>query len=224
MPAFASQGMSDDSWKLVLFIRHLPQLTAEERVEMSRYNPKSPEDREEEKQEDDFLNGATPGKPERQILILNVFLKSILGLQPWGVYEESRFSHFFCLSIPAITPSGPWREKACYWHDRKIKSGSVTVKTRDGKSVEVKLVPSTVYISRVATADKPAALSDLAVGENVVIHATPKGDDLEADEVKFSVASASAVPRNSAAPQNSLEAVIILNLLSVFEDMAGVGF
>jgi mono/diheme cytochrome c family protein len=62
MPSFASDGMGDDSWKLVLFIRHLPQLTAEERIEMSRYNPKSPEDREEEKDEDEFLNGTTPQK------------------------------------------------------------------------------------------------------------------------------------------------------------------
>ena len=68
----------------------------------------------------------------------------------------------------------------------KLNSGSVTVKTRDGKSVQVKLVPSTTYVARVATADKPASLSDLAVGENVVIHATPKGNDLEADEVRFS--------------------------------------
>jgi hypothetical protein len=72
-----------------------------------------------------------------------------------------------------------------------LNSGSVTVKTRDGKSVHVKLVPSTVYVARVDTADKPATLSDLAVGENVVIHATPKGDDLEADEVRFSIAGAS---------------------------------
>jgi mono/diheme cytochrome c family protein len=62
MPSFASQGMSDDSWKLVLFIRHLSELTTEERIEMSRYNPKSPEEREEEKDEDEFLNGATPQK------------------------------------------------------------------------------------------------------------------------------------------------------------------
>ena len=68
----------------------------------------------------------------------------------------------------------------------KLDSGSVTVKTRDGKSVEVKLVASTVYVSRVGTADKPAKLADLAVGETVVIHATPKGEELEADEVKFS--------------------------------------
>src|ERR1700737_708048 len=74
----------------------------------------------------------------------------------------------------------------------KLNSGSVTVKTRDGKSVQVKLVPSTVYVARVATADKPAALSDLAVGENVVIHATPKGEELEADEVRFAAPGRSA--------------------------------
>jgi len=62
MPAFSSQGMSDDSWKLVHFIRHLPRLTTEERMEMSRYNPKGPAEREEDKEEDEFLNGASPQK------------------------------------------------------------------------------------------------------------------------------------------------------------------
>jgi hypothetical protein len=37
MPAFAPHGSQDD-WKLVLFIRLLPQLTMEERVEMERDN------------------------------------------------------------------------------------------------------------------------------------------------------------------------------------------
>jgi mono/diheme cytochrome c family protein len=65
MPAFSSPGSQIDSWKLVRFIRHLPQLTAEESMEMERNNPKSPEDRQEEQQENDFLNGATPApKPE----------------------------------------------------------------------------------------------------------------------------------------------------------------
>lgn len=65
MPAFSNAGMQNDSWKLVRFIRHFPQLTTDERVEMERYNPKGPEDRLEEQQEDDFLNGATPApKPE----------------------------------------------------------------------------------------------------------------------------------------------------------------
>jgi mono/diheme cytochrome c family protein len=61
MPAFSSPHSSpEDSWKLVHFIRHLPQLTTEERLEMERNNPKSPSDRLEEQQENDFLNGAAP--------------------------------------------------------------------------------------------------------------------------------------------------------------------
>src|SRR5271169_2117768 len=55
MPAFSThRSAQDDSWKLVLFIRHLPQLTADERIEMERYNPKGPDDRSEEQLEDDF--------------------------------------------------------------------------------------------------------------------------------------------------------------------------
>jgi mono/diheme cytochrome c family protein len=58
MPAFGgAHGSEEDSWKLVRFIRHLPQLTAEERIEMERYNPKGPEDREEEQEENEFLQG-----------------------------------------------------------------------------------------------------------------------------------------------------------------------
>jgi mono/diheme cytochrome c family protein len=60
MPAFSDHRMPQDSWKLVHFIRHLPQLTTEEKLDMSRNNPKSPADREEDKQEDEFLNGNTP--------------------------------------------------------------------------------------------------------------------------------------------------------------------
>jgi mono/diheme cytochrome c family protein len=71
MPAFGGTGSehggTDDSWKLVHFIRHLPALTVEERLEMEKYNPKGPDDREEEQEENDFLNGASakpPSKPE----------------------------------------------------------------------------------------------------------------------------------------------------------------
>jgi mono/diheme cytochrome c family protein len=70
MPAFANAGQhggEQDSWKLVHFIRHLPHLSAAERTEMERYNLKGPDDRAEEQQENDFLNGATPiAKPESQ--------------------------------------------------------------------------------------------------------------------------------------------------------------
>jgi hypothetical protein len=69
----------------------------------------------------------------------------------------------------------------------KIGGDSLTVKGKDGKSVEVKLVASTVYLQRSNNVDKPAKPSDLAVGDLVVIHATPKDNVLEADEVKFTV-------------------------------------
>src|SRR3984893_19575781 len=92
----------------------------------------------------------------------------------------------------AITLSAHGDKKHVIGRIEKLNSGSVTVKTRDGKSVQVKLVPSTTYVARVATADKPAAFSDLAVGENVVIHATPHGDDLEANEVRSSAPAPSA--------------------------------
>jgi hypothetical protein len=87
----------------------------------------------------------------------------------------------------------------------KVNADSVVVKTKDGKSVEVKLAASTVYLLHVAdnsarpvddSQNKPAKFSDLAVGDLVVIHATPKENALEADEIKFSVPN----PHKAAAP------------------------
>jgi len=58
MPAFGGgHGSEEDSWKLVLFIRHLPQLSDQERIDMGRINPKGPDYRDEEKDEQDFLGG-----------------------------------------------------------------------------------------------------------------------------------------------------------------------
>jgi hypothetical protein len=60
MPAWGSAGGGhdeEDSWKLVRFIRHLPQLTFEEKREMEKLNPKGPEDRKEEEEEEKFLRG-----------------------------------------------------------------------------------------------------------------------------------------------------------------------
>ncbi len=63
MPAWGEPGNDNDldSWKLVLFIRHLPNLTADELRDMERFNPKSDADRKEEKEEQDFLNGGPAG-------------------------------------------------------------------------------------------------------------------------------------------------------------------
>src|SRR5712664_3112086 len=69
----------------------------------------------------------------------------------------------------------------------KVSADSLVVKTADGKSVEVKIAASTVFLSRSNNEDKPAKAGDLAAGGRVVIHATPKDNTLEADEIKFSV-------------------------------------
>jgi mono/diheme cytochrome c family protein len=64
MPAWGSAGDGEgnqDSWKLVLFIRHLPSMTVQEAEQMQKLNPKTPQELEEEKTEQEFLNGSTPG-------------------------------------------------------------------------------------------------------------------------------------------------------------------
>jgi len=59
MPAWGngSSQYEEDSWKLVHFIRHLPQLTLEEKKAMEKLNPKSPDDLREEQEEEKFLRG-----------------------------------------------------------------------------------------------------------------------------------------------------------------------
>jgi mono/diheme cytochrome c family protein len=57
MPAWGDPESDMDSWKLVLFIRHLSQLTPYELRGMERFNPRSIADQEEEKEEEEFLNG-----------------------------------------------------------------------------------------------------------------------------------------------------------------------
>jgi len=84
----------------------------------------------------------------------------------------------------------------------KIGADSLQIKTADGKAVELKLIASTVYVLHLpakpgdppdTNQDKLAKLADLASGDSVVIHATPKGGVLEANEIKFSAAGSSKV-------------------------------
>jgi mono/diheme cytochrome c family protein len=73
MPAFGpaldpapGKGLGTDdaeTWKLVLFIRHLPQITSEELENMKKLNPKTEADRAEEQQEEEFLNGGSAPTP-----------------------------------------------------------------------------------------------------------------------------------------------------------------
>ena len=65
MPAFGEEhsvGDDAETWRLVLFIRHLPQITSEELNEMKGLNPKTEADREEEQQEEEFLKGGEPSQ------------------------------------------------------------------------------------------------------------------------------------------------------------------
>jgi hypothetical protein len=60
MPAFGEPGDDDlSTWKLVLFVRHLPSLTPEEERLMQKANPISPGELKEQQEEDDFLQGPT---------------------------------------------------------------------------------------------------------------------------------------------------------------------
>ena len=66
MPAWGGPGHdAQDSWKLVHFIRHLPELTADERIEMEKLNPKSPDELREEMEEEKFLRGEDTGETHR---------------------------------------------------------------------------------------------------------------------------------------------------------------
>jgi mono/diheme cytochrome c family protein len=63
MPAWGPpSGPDRDSWALVHFIRRLPSLSADELKDMEQFNPKSPMEMHEQKEEEDFLNGKTEKK------------------------------------------------------------------------------------------------------------------------------------------------------------------
>lgn len=68
MPAFGQEhGTGEtDTWKLVLFIRHLPKLTPDELQEMEQLNPKTRMERQEEQDEEQFLNGEQPPKAKHK--------------------------------------------------------------------------------------------------------------------------------------------------------------
>jgi hypothetical protein len=61
MPAWSTGSPHDaeESWKLVHLIRHLPKLTLEEKAEVQKLMPKSPDEIKEEEEEEKFLQGET---------------------------------------------------------------------------------------------------------------------------------------------------------------------
>jgi len=66
MPAWGAKDddTDEDSWKLVHFIRHLHELTAEQIEEMEKQNPRNPAEIEEEREEQEFLRGGAEPSQE----------------------------------------------------------------------------------------------------------------------------------------------------------------
>jgi len=62
MPAWGKGRPEEDleSWKLVLFIRHLPNITPEDITEMKKYNPLTSQEREQQEAIEQFLSGEDP--------------------------------------------------------------------------------------------------------------------------------------------------------------------
>jgi mono/diheme cytochrome c family protein len=65
MPGFgdADNPRDEDTWKLVHFIRHLPNISEEELARMKDLNPKTPADLQEEEEIRKFLEGNSPDEP-----------------------------------------------------------------------------------------------------------------------------------------------------------------
>lgn len=66
MPAFGVPGADpNDSWRLVAFIRHLPTVTPAELLRMEELNPKTTEEREQDRAEEEFLRGESTTPPPK---------------------------------------------------------------------------------------------------------------------------------------------------------------
>lgn len=60
MPAWGGPDTAEGSWHLVHFIRHLPELTDEEKAKMEALNPKSPAEWRALEEDEAFLSGEAP--------------------------------------------------------------------------------------------------------------------------------------------------------------------
>jgi mono/diheme cytochrome c family protein len=66
MPAWGAPDHDDDSWKLVVFIRHLPSMTPDEEAAMEALNPRTPAEIEQEERDRRFLAGEDRPADDRQ--------------------------------------------------------------------------------------------------------------------------------------------------------------
>lgn len=88
----------------------------------------------------------------------------------------------------AFTARAHGNEKHVIGTVTAITDTQITVQTQDNQSQVVKLAPDTTFNKSGA----PSTLKELKVGDRVVIHAKPVGNDLIAHEVRFGKASTPA--------------------------------
>ena len=79
----------------------------------------------------------------------------------------------------------------------KITDTEITVETQTKDVQVVKIAPDTSFVKSGAS----ASLKDLKVGDRIVIHAKPVGNDLIAHEVRFGKQAPAAPGSSTAKPQ-----------------------
>ena len=122
MPAWGSVGSAhdeEDSWKLVLFHPAFASTDFEEKKEMEKLNPKGPEDRKEEEEEEKFLRGEDTDASKRNTTIIRSPLVWLVIAFAALVFAHEGFDH--------VTGT-----------IAKVNGNVVTVKTAKG-NVDVKL-------------------------------------------------------------------------------------
>ena len=174
MPAWGDPDNDSDSWKLVLFIRHLPQLAPAELTTWSVTTPGASSTSKKKKKKRTSSTEAQPhrARPSRISSGENKMKKSAVILLATLLLSALAFAHGNLAHVIGTVVA--------------ITDHSVSVKTGDG-SIKVVAFDGETHFMK---GDLTATAKDVAVGSRVVIHAHQNGDKLHAAEIKIGSASA----------------------------------
>ena len=104
-----------------------------------------------------------------------------------------------CLALAATATLAHGGEEHVMGTVTKVTDKSITVKTTAKEPVTVAVAPATKFI----TAKAPVKITDLSVGDRVVIHAVEGADEkLVADTVEFAAAAKPAQGPPAASPSS----------------------
>ena len=112
------------------------------------------------------------------------------------------------------------RQKACGLAPWKVSAESIAVKNR-GWQIGGSETCGGHGLCEIMPASKPAKLADVAVGQRVVIHATPKATELIADEVKFAAAAPAECSRPPIHSSTKWQECVLITSPSTFWPAAG---